>query len=125
MKTLVLTLVLLTVPAAAVAQQQSSIPRVDTMMRQEIMTQGLRRQAMEQNEDQYRDTMNPRRIQRAEQAARLINEGNCPAAHDLAVRANDRQLAVRIEQACGHVGNSIFTSQSAAAASGQPAPAAN
>ncbi|RZJ03962.1 MAG: hypothetical protein EON89_09635 [Brevundimonas sp.] len=122
MKTLVLTLVLLAVPAAANAQARSALPGIDAMTRHEVMNQGLRRQAMEQNQDQYRDTINPRRVQRAEQAARLINEGNCPAAHELAVRANDRQLAMRIEQACGHVGNSMVASQPAAS---QPASAAN
>lgn len=117
MKTLVITLVLLAVPAAASAQARSALPGIDAMNRNEVMTQGLRRQAMEQNQDQYRDTQNPRRVRRAEEAARLINEGNCPAAHELAVRANDRHLAMRIEEACGHVGNSMVPSQ--------PAPASN
>jgi hypothetical protein len=102
MKILAITLVLLAVPATAIAQAGSVITRADIMSRHEVLTQGLRRQAMDQNQDQYRDTQNPRRIHRAEEAARLINEGNCPAAYELAARANDRQLGARIEEACGH-----------------------
>lgn len=46
---------------------------------------------------------NPRRARRADAAAALINDGDCPGALALAERDHDRRLAARITLVCGSV----------------------
>ena len=58
-------------------------------------------QYMDQQADRYRDSMNPRRIRRAEAAAQLVNSGDCGAARALAARDNDLRLLARLTEVCG------------------------
>lgn len=66
---------------------------------QAMLGQMLRSRRMDE-QSQYRDSLNPRRVHRAEEAAALINKGDCAGARDLAVRAHDDRLATRVEQVC-------------------------
>jgi len=109
MKTLVLIAALAVAPAAALAQDvpggaggsnASAQMRNDAWAAQEQLGQNLRAQGMEQQQDQYRDTQNPRRVRRAQEAADLINKGDCAGARAVAARANDDRLAARIAQVC-------------------------
>ncbi len=66
----------------------------------DMMGQMLRNQTMDAQANAYRESLNPRRVHRAEEAAELINNGDCAGALTLADRANDTRLAARIEQVC-------------------------
>ncbi len=48
----------------------------------------------------WRASHNPRRVRRAEQAADLINDGDCDGAKALAQRDRDERMIARIEQVC-------------------------
>jgi len=62
----------------------------------------------------WRATHNPRRVRRAEQAANLINDGDCDGAKALAERDSDERMIARIEEVCAL----IDVSDPVAAASG-------
>ena len=73
------------------------------MMNQEAFNQGLNRTNLDREQSAYRDTQNPRRVRRAEEAAQLINDGDCAGALALAQRENDQRLLARITQVCSTV----------------------
>ena len=106
MRSIALALLVMSVPLAAGAQDRGSVAQqnIDTHAYQDQFGQALRTNALEQQQDASRATQNPRRIRRAEEAARLINNGDCPGARDLALRANDTRLVARIDQVCNEAG---------------------
>jgi hypothetical protein len=103
MKTIALALLIASIPALAAAQdsrQSAAQASIDIHNFQDQLGQALRTNALEQQMDASRATQNPRRVRRAQEAAQMINEGNCPGARDLALRANDTRLAARVEEVC-------------------------
>lgn len=76
----------------------------------EMMGLELRSRAMDEQAEQYRESLNPRRVHRAQEAAALINKGDCAGALALADRANDTRLAGRIEQVCAALAAPATTS---------------
>jgi hypothetical protein len=103
MRAIALALALAAIPAAAGAQdarQAAAQARIDAQAFQDRLGQELRTNALEEQMDASRATQNPRRVRRAEEAAAMINNGDCPGARGLATRANDARLLARIEQVC-------------------------
>ena len=101
-------LISITVAAACVASlahaqsagTMNSMRMNDAAMNQARFNEAMRSSALERQTDQHRDTTNPRRARRAEEAATLINAGNCAGALELAQRGNDDRLAARIREVC-------------------------
>ena len=103
MRVIALALLMASVPALGFAQdarQASTQANMDVHAFQDQLGQALRTNALEQQMDASRETQNPRRVRRAQEAAELINNGDCPGARNLALRANDTRLATRVEQVC-------------------------
>lgn len=104
MKSLAITsllLVALATPAAA----QFSGGAAGAAMRQGRMEDMLSRSALDRATDPHatppaRDTQNPRRVRRAQQAAEMINNGDCAGALTLANNAHDTALAGRVTEVC-------------------------
>lgn len=114
MKAIALTALLLAAPGVASAQDipggvgrsGSAQQRADAYAMQEAYGAAMRTHAMDEQQDQYRDTQSPRRIRLAQEAAERINHGDCDGARQIATRANDTRLATRIDQVCSASGNS-------------------
>lgn len=102
MKILTLAILLAAAPVVATAQDRgvSSQQNNDLHAYQDQFNQNLHTNALEQQQDNYRDTQNPRRIRRAQEAAALINKGDCDGARAVATRANDDRLLQRVDQVC-------------------------
>lgn len=103
MRVIALAVLMASIPAVAGAQdsrQASTQANMDAHAFQDQLGQAMRTNALEQQMDQSRATQNPRRVRRAQQAAEMINDGNCAGARDLALRANDTRLAARVEEVC-------------------------
>lgn len=109
MKRLIIAAALLALPSAGVAQDMrggvggsnaTSQMRNDAWGTQEMLSQNMRMQSLEQQMDNSRATQNPRVMRRAQEAADLINKGDCAGARQLAQRANDTRLLAGVERAC-------------------------
>lgn len=103
MKAFVLSLAVLVLPGAASAQSaeaRAAMRSIEVHQFQDQFNQALHTAALEQQQDLYRDSVSPRRAERAERAAALINSGDCDGARELALRANDQRMLARIEHAC-------------------------
>lgn len=103
MRVFVLALLVLAIPATTQAQdrrQAAALRNIEVHGFQEQFTQAMHTNALEEQQDRYRDTQNPRRVRRAEQAATMINAGDCDGARRMATLANDDRLRLRIDQVC-------------------------
>lgn len=93
---------------AAPASAQFSGGASGAAMRQGRMEDALSRSALDRATDPHapppaRDTQNPRRVRRAQQAAEMINNGDCAGALTLANNAHDTFLATRVTEICAQV----------------------
>lgn len=91
--------------AASPATAQFSGGAAGSAMRQGRMEDALSRSALDRATDPHaappaRDTQNPRRVRRAQQAAEMINNGDCVGALALANNARDTFLATRVTEIC-------------------------
>jgi hypothetical protein len=102
MRVIALAVLMASIPVLAAAQDRQAAAQasIDIHNFQDQLGQAMRTNALEQQMDASRDTQNPRRVRRAQQAAEMINNGNCAGARDLALRANDTRLAARVEEVC-------------------------
>ncbi|HYC68521.1 hypothetical protein [Brevundimonas sp.] len=100
MKTQMLVLALAAVALPAWGQDSAAIGRMQTQGTFERFSNDIRMQGMEQQQDAWRESRNPRVVRRAEEAAALINNGDCDGARALATRANDRRLLAGINRVC-------------------------
>ena len=114
MKTPLLILALGAVALPSGAWAQSPADRMQNHNTFERLGDNIRLQGMEQQQDAWREGRNPRVVRRAEEAAALINNGDCDGARAIARRANDQRLLAGINRAC---------EAEADAASAAPAPA--
>lgn len=107
MKAVIIAAALLIAPSVGAAQDSrggaaygSATMRNDAWQTQDMLGQNMRMQGLEQQMDNSRATQNPRVMRRAQEAAELINKGDCDGARDLARRNNDTRLLAGVERAC-------------------------
>jgi len=107
--------------AATPASAQFVGGALGTAARHERTENPLSRSATERSADphetpQGRDTQSPRRLRRAQQAAEMINNGDCAGALTLANNAHDTLLVERVTEVCngGTVSAPVATSGTAA-----------
>ncbi len=99
---------ILSVFAAEPALAQFSGGAAGASARQGRMEDALSRSALERATGPHdtppaRDTQNPRRVRRAQQAAEMINNGDCVGALALANNARDTFLASRVSETCAQM----------------------
>lgn len=72
-------------------------------VRMDRFEQQMSQHALDAQTGQNSENQNPRRLRRAQQAAEMINHGDCAGARALAERDGDHRLMDRIDQVCADV----------------------
>lgn len=70
---------------------------------QERFEEQLTLYKLERQTGEWREAHSPRRVRRAEQAARMINSGDCDGAAAFARAQGDTRMVVRIQQVCSDI----------------------